>query len=208
MIRFLAISLIFILSSCSLQTTEGLRQTELKLDKISNPYFANQSIDYVYKAKIDVYNNNLGGILIIKKTGPKSHRIVMTTEFGGKLLDLEFDGDTFTKNFVIEELDRKFILNVLQADFELMLIDKAVVVDAYVSDTHRVLKTQNDKRYNFYFINKSCKKLEKIVNTSKTKEKVEINFSSSDGEIAEGISIVHNNIKLKIDLEKFKEDVN
>lgn len=208
MIRFLAISLIFILSSCSLQTTEGLRQTELKLDKISNPYFANQSIDYVYKAKIDVYNNNLGGILIIKKTGPKSHRIVMTTEFGGKLLDLEFDGDTFTKNFVIEELDRKFILNVLQADFELMLIDKAVVVDAYVSDTHRVFKTQNDKRYNFYFINKSCKKLEKIVNTSKTKEKVEINFSSSDGEIAEGISIVHNNIKLKIDLEKFKEDVN
>lgn len=208
MIRFLAISLFFILTSCSLQTTEGLRQTELLLDEISNPYFENQSIDYVYKAKIEVYNNNLGGILIIKKTSPKNHRIVMTTEFGGKLLDLEFDGNSFTKNFVIEELDRKFILNVLKADFELLLIDKAVVVDAYESDIHRVFKTQNDKRFNFYFIKKSSKKLEKIVNTSKTKEKVEINFSSSDGEIAEGISIVHSNIKLKIDLEKFKEDAN
>lgn len=208
MIRFLAISLLFLFTSCSLQTTEGLRQIAFVHKEISNPYFANPNLDYVYKAKIEVYNANLGGILIIKKTGSQSHRIVMTTEFGSKLLDLEYDGTTFTKNFVVKELDRKFILNVLEEDFKLLLIDKATIVAAFESPTNRVFKTENGNRFSFYFLANASEKLEKIINTSKTKEKVEVDFTSSDGKIAERISIVHNNIKLKIDLEKFKEDAN
>lgn len=88
MIRFLVISLslVFSLTSCSLKTTEGLRPIDLnevaKLNKVvENLYFSNPEIDYVYKAKIKVYNKNFGGILIVKKTGPENHRVVFTTEF-------------------------------------------------------------------------------------------------------------------------------
>ena len=207
MIRFLAISIVFIFisTSCSLRTTEGLREITSVHNEITNPYFANLDLDYVYKAKIEVYKKNFGGILIIKKISPQSHRIVMTTEFGSKLLDFEYDGDTFTKNFVIDELDRKFILNVLQEDFKLLIIENAAVLAAFESEINRVYKTQNGKRFDFYFFEKSSGNLERIVNTTKYKEKVEVDFSSSDGKIAENISIKHNNIKLKIDLEKFKE---
>jgi hypothetical protein len=48
--------------------------------------------------------------------------------------------------------------------------------------------------------------LQKIVNTTKTKEKVEIDFTSHEGNIADFISIKHKNIKLTIDLEKFKKE--
>ena len=208
MIRFLAISLffIFVFSSCSLKTTEGLRQIPSTKNEIENPYFANSELDYVYKAKIGVYSRNFGGIVIIKKIAPQKHRIVMTTEFGGKLLDFQYEDNIFTKNFVIEDLNKKFILNILKRDFKLLLAEKETVIMEYESLDRRVFKVKNGKRFDFYFFTKNNSKLVKIVNTTKTKEKVEVDFKSTDGKIAENISIKHTGIPLKIDLEKFKDE--
>ncbi len=212
MIRFLVISFLssFVLLSCSLRTTEGLRQVDFNKTVpiaigIKNPYFSNPEIDYVYKAKIEVYNKNFGGILIIKKIGFESHRVVFTTEFGSKLFDFQYEGDTFTKNFVVEDFDKKFIINILRDDFKLLVNEKAKILEVYSSKNQTVYKTQSENRFNFYFLDIDFSTLEKIVNTSKTKEKLEINFTSSEENIADTISIVHNNIKLKIDLEKFKK---
>ncbi len=208
MIRFLAISFlaILLLVSCSLKTTEGLRQVHFNKTNVENPYFSNPEIDYVYKSKIEVYNKNFGGILIIKKTGSESHRVVFTTEFGSKLFDFQFEDDTFTKNFVVEELDKKFIINILKDDFKLLVNEKTKILEVYESENQRIYKTHNDERFNFYFINAGTGQLQKIVNTSKTKEKMEIDFTSSDGKIADTIAIKHSNIKLTIDLEKFKKE--
>lgn len=208
MIRFLVISALsfFVLSSCSVRTTEGLRQIDLNKTVIENPYFSNPEIDYVYKAKIEVYNKNFGGILIIKKTGHESHRVVFTTEFGSKLFDFQYEGDTFTKNYAVEDLDRKIFINILRDDFKLLVNENAKVLAVYESENEKVYKTQSDKRFNFYFFENDSEKLLKIVNTSKTREKVEIDFTSSEEKIADTIVIKHNNIKLTIDLEKFKKD--
>jgi hypothetical protein len=183
-----------------------LRQVNLTKTEIENHYFSNPEIDYVYKAKIEVYNKNFGGILIIKKTALNSHRIVFTTEFGSKLFDFQYEGDTFTKNFVVEDLDKKFIINILKDDFKLLINESPKVLATFESESQEVYKTQADKKFNFYFIDKNSEKLEKIINTSKTKEKVEINFTASEDKIADTIVIKHNNIKLTIDLEKFKND--
>lgn len=208
MIRFLAISFLTILvfSSCSLKTTEGLRKVHFDEIAIENPYFSHAEIDYVYKAKIQLYKKNFGGILIIKKTGANSHRIVFTTEFGSKLFDFQFEGDTFTKNFVVEDLDKKFIINILRDDFKILVNESAPVLAVYESEDERIYKTQAGDRFNFYFLKKDSETLEKIVNTSKTKEKVEIDFTFSEEDIAEMIAIKHENFKLTIDLEKFKTE--
>ncbi|WP_410006327.1 hypothetical protein [Aequorivita nionensis] len=208
MIRFLAISLLatVVLTSCSLKTTEGLRQVPFTKIEVENPYFSNAEIDYVYKAKIEVYGKNFGGILIIKKIAAESHRVVFTTEFGSKLFDFQFEDDTFTKNFVVEELDKNFIINILKDDFKLLVNEKTKILEVYESENQRIYKTHNDERFNFYFINAGTGQLQKIVNTSKTKEKMEIDFMSSDGKIADTIAIKHSNIKLTIDLEKFKNE--
>ncbi|MGO3181410.1 MAG: hypothetical protein ACTIJ9_01115 [Aequorivita sp.] len=208
MIRFLIISFLsgFLLSSCSLKTTEGLRQVHFNRDEVENPYFSNAEIDYVYKAKVNVYKKNLGGILIIKKIGPENHRIVFTTEFGSTLFDFQIEGDTFTKHFVMEELDKKFIINVLRADFKLLVNESVKVSTVFESNNQRVYKTQAGKGFNFYFLEDKSEKLKKIINTSKTKEKMEIDFTSSEENIADIITIKHNNIKLVIDLVKFKKE--
>jgi hypothetical protein len=207
MIRFLTISFLagLLLVSCSLKTTEGLRQVHFNKIEVENPYFSNPEIDYVYKAKIEVYKKNFGGILIIKKLGPENHRIVFTTEFGSKLFDFQFEGDTFTKHFVVEDLDKKFIINILEEDFKLLVNERATVLAVYESKNHRIYKTTSDDRFNFYFLEDNSEKLQKVVNTTKTKEKIEIDFVSSSKKIADTIVIKHNNIKLKIDLEKLKK---
>ncbi len=66
--RYLPISILFLLiTSCSLQTTKNLIAKEVSQIVVENPYFSNIDTDYIYKAKIDVYGKNFGGILIIKK---------------------------------------------------------------------------------------------------------------------------------------------
>lgn len=154
MIRFLVISALsfFVLSSCSLKTTEGLRQIDFNKTVIENPYFSNPEIDYVYKAKIEVYNKNFGGILIIKKTGTESHRVVFTTEFGSKLFDFQFEGDTFTKNYAVEDLDKKIFINILRDDFKLLVNQSAMTLAVYESENQKIYKTQSDKKFNFYFL--------------------------------------------------------
>lgn len=208
MMRFLAISLLasLFLVSCSLKTTEGLRQVSTEITEIENPYFSNPEIDYVYKAKIEIYGKNLGGIVIIKKIGKKNHRVVFTTEFGSKLFDFEFEGDTFTKNYMLPDLDKKFITNILRVDFKLLINENMMVSEAFNSENYSVFKTEMGNRFVFYFFGNAENQLQKIIKTSKTKEKVEIDFTSTEENIAETIAIKHNNIKLKIDLEKFKKE--
>ena len=107
-----------------MQTTKNLIVKEVSQIEVDNPYFSNTYIDYIYKAKIDIYGRKFGGILIIKKIDENSHRLIFTKKFGNKLFDFLFENDTVINNFVIEELDKKFIVNTLQNDFKLLVSQK------------------------------------------------------------------------------------
>lgn len=206
--RFLIISILLatLCASCSLKTTGGLRAISSKESVVSNIYFSNAENDYVYKAKIDVYGRYFGGILILKKVDTNSHRVVFTTEFGTKLFDFLYEGDTFTKIFVIDDLDKKLIVNTLRKDFRILISESAEVDEKYVSETEIIYRTKDGSRYNFYFFDKANNRLERIIHSSKLKEKVEIVFASEAKSIAQKIGIHHSNIKLNIDLEYFKKD--
>jgi len=205
--QFLKISLfLFLFSSCSLKTTEGLRTTLVSKTQVENLYFSDHAQDYIYKAKIDIYGRYFGGILIIKKLKKNTHRVVFTTEFGSKVFDFLYEGDTFTKNFIVPDIDKKFIVNTLQKDFKILISETAQVKEQFELEEIDVYKSEADKRFNFYFFNKENQRLEKIVNTSKSKEKVTILFTSKTENIAEKIAINHNNIKLSIDLDYFKKE--
>ena len=207
MMRFLLISTLCmsLFASCSLKTTAGLRPVNLNKTEVFNPYFSNSTTDYVYKAKINIYGRYFGGILIIKKLKPDTHRVVFTTEFGSKIFDFLYEDDTFTKNFVVDDLNKKFIVNTLRKDFKILISESAEVKEQFVSGNNAVYRTEANNRFNFYFFDKSGNNLERIVNSSKRKEKVEIVFSSEVKNVAKTIKINHANIKLLIDLEYFKK---
>jgi hypothetical protein len=207
MTRFLIISLLLILcNSCALKTTEGLRVVNVTDAEVTNPYFSNKDIDYVYKAKIKIYGKYFGGILIIKKVEKDSHRVVFTTEFGNKIFDFLYEGESFTKNFVLEDLDKKIIVNTLQKDFKLLISESSKVEEQFTREGQQVYKSKSNNRFNYYFIDEKPVMLKRIVQTSKRKEKVEIVYTSAGNDLAQKIEIIHSNIKLKIDLNYLKKN--
>lgn len=206
-IQFLIINclLAIILVSCGSVTKN---YTPKKLDKTSYhvPYFSDSKKDYVYKTNITVYGNEISGIFIAKKINDTTHRIVFTTEFGNKLLDFEISDTDFKVNSIVSELDRKILINTLKEDFRLLLKKEYQIQEQFENDANDIYKSKDGKRDNYLFISKKDQKLEKVVHSSKTKEKFTLTFTSENNIFAEKIEIVHQNIKLKIVLNYLKSE--
>lgn len=205
MIRFLLSSLLVLtLISCGPKVTKGL-EVPVSREKIGSPYFSDLSKDYVYKAKLDIYGNYFGGILIVKKISEAKHRVVFTTEFGSKIFDFLYDGDTFTKNFILPDLDRKIIVNTLEKDFRILITEKKDVVSQYQYSEYNVFETAKSDGGNLFSENVAFKQLYSIANAPNGRIKVLITFNDVEENIAKKININHNNIKLSIALEYFKK---
>lgn len=206
-IQFLLINcfLAIVLVSCGSVTKN---YTPKKLDKTSYevPYFSDSKTDYVYKTNISVYGNELSGIFIAKKINDTTHRIVFTTEFGNKLMDFEISENDFKVNSIVSELDRKILINTLKEDFRLLLKKQYLIEAQFENESADIYKSADGKRDNYIFISKKDQKLEKIVHASKTKEKFTLYFNSENNIFAEKIQIIHQNIKLKIELNYFKSE--
>ncbi|CAA9199765.1 hypothetical protein FLA105534_02791 [Flavobacterium bizetiae] len=206
-IQFLIINcfLALVFVSCGSVTKN---YTPKKLDKTSYevPYFSDSKTDYVYKTNITVYGNEISGIFIAKKINDTTHRIVFTTEFGNKLMDFEISDTDFKVNSIVSELDRKILINTLKEDFRLLLKKDYQIQEQFENDSADIYKSKDGKRDNYLFISKKDHRLEKIVHSSQTKEKFTLTFSSENNIFAEKIQIIHQNIKLKIELNYFKSE--
>ncbi len=199
--RFFQISLLFfILSSCSLSTTRDLVEQSVDNKLVLNNYFSDKKVDYLYKARISIYNKNFGGVLIIKKIGEAHHRIVFTTEMGNKIFDFEIINDDFKVNQINDELNIKMVLKTLESDFQILVKQYINVNKKFNSEFDYVYQSIFKKNNNYYFYKKETKHLSKIISTSKNKEKFIINFAQIKNEIAGNIILEHKNFKLKIDL--------
>lgn len=191
---------VFFLSSCGVKTVKGFNQVPADIDVYHNLYFSDFQTDYVYKAHIAIYGKDFGGIFIVKKIDDSAHRVAFTTEFGNKLFDFTITDTDFTVNYILEELDRKIIVNTLKKDFMLLLKKQHLVIAKYENSENAVYKSKDKKRYNYLFTGNGNKQLHSLVNTTKTKEKVIIDYIAENDILAKKIVIDHKNIKLKIDL--------
>lgn len=206
-IQFLLINcfLAIVLVSCGSVTKN---YTPKKLDKTTYevPYFSEPKTDYVYKTNITVYGHDLSGIFIAKKINDTTHRVVFTTEFGNKLLDFEISEKTFKVNSIVSELDRKILINTLKEDFRLLLKKEYLLQKQFENESDNIYKSADGKRDNYLFVSKKERKLEKVVHSSKTKEKITITFTLENDTFAKKVVILHQNIKLKIELNYLKSE--
>src|SRR5690606_33245610 len=108
---------LLVLNCGSYPKKQNFQSKDSALKNIKNPYFSDASKDYIYKASIDVYGKNFGGLLIIKKIANNQHRVAFTTEMGSKLFDFTFTEDDFKVNFILDELNKKILINILKKDF-------------------------------------------------------------------------------------------
>ncbi len=205
----ISVFLSLIISSCStLNVVKGYNLEALETTEFKVPYFSNPEMDYVYKTNISVYGNELSGIFIAKKINQTTHRVVFTTEFGNKLLDFEISETDFKINFIVDELNKKILINTLKIDFRLLLRNSYTVKNQYDNKENKVFLTEDGKRNNYLFISKSNDRLVKIVHTTKKKEKINLIITSENNIFATKIVIQHYNLKLKIELNYLQTQLN
>jgi hypothetical protein len=179
---------------------KGYRQLNEHVGVYNISYFSDREKDYVYKARVFAYGNELTGIFIAKKLDDTTHRVVFATEFGNKLLDFEISENGFKVNSIVEEMDRKLLIHILKKDFRLLLRPRYQISKQLENASAKVYvaKHRNDK---ILLFTTSDGKLAKIVNASGRKAKTNISFTSIENTIAEQITIQHSTILLKIELD-------
>lgn len=193
-----------LLFSCGSNPIAKLPTVPIEMGSYEASYFSNPAMDYVYKTNITIYGNELSGIFIVKKIDDFTHRVVFTTEFGNKLLDFEISETDFKVNAIVEELDRKILINILVTDFRLLLRNNYVIQHQYSESGNKILESKDGNRYNYLYVSSIDQKLMKIVQSSKRKEKIKITYSSENNIFAQNIVIQHYDIKLKIAFDYFK----
>ena len=196
---FCFLLLLLLLSGC-LNPVKHLNEVSPASPIIRNPYFGDPEKDYVYKAKIEAYGRSFGGLFIVKKLADEYHRLVFTTEFGNKIFDFEFRKETFKTNFIIPDLDRKFIVKTLQRDFRILLQERSKVIGEFDGQDLKVYQTNQDNRRNYYYVSTESGKLLKISHQTALKEKIRFEFEPGLSSLAQRIRILHQSIKLKIEL--------
>lgn len=205
----ISVFLILVLSSCATyKTLQDYKEVSVEKASLEVPYFANPAMDYVYKSNITVYGKELTGIFIAKKINDSMHRVVFTTEFGNKLMDFEVSETDFKVNFILEELDRKMVVNTLANDFRLLFRSHYVISKQFENGENTVFMALDKNKINYLFVPKSTNKISKIVYSSQRKEIVNLFYSSKNNIFAENIVIQHRNIKLKIELNYFNQQAN
>jgi hypothetical protein len=200
------IIVLFFASCSSVNVVKDYESVSIEKQFFQNTYFNNSEIDYVYKANISVYGNNLTGIFIAKKIDRTTHRVVFTTEFGNKLFDIEISETEFKINSIVDELNKKILINTLKTDFRLLFKTDFLVSEQYQNKTYKVIKTTDNRRFNYLFFTTSNNKLDKIIQTTKTKEKISISFSSENNIFAQNIIVQHYNIPMKIEFNNLKQN--
>ncbi|MBP0905260.1 hypothetical protein ACFSKN_11215 [Mariniflexile gromovii] len=195
---FLLISVCTFLLSCGSYPKKNNFKSLENFGAIVNPYFANSNQDYVYKAQIEVYNHNFGGLFIMKKIAAEQHRIVFTTEMGNTLFDFSFNHGDFKVNYILDDLNKKILINILKKDFKTLITEKLEPIETYKLDSETVKKASLDNKTYYYFENPETYK---IIRVNNAKEKVRFLFTEINNNIAKRIDIVHSNIKLKITLK-------
>lgn len=200
--------LLFITSCSTVNVVKDYNPVAVETTTFEVPYFTDPKMDYVYKANISVYGNELSGIFIAKKINDTTHRVVFTTEFGNSLMDFEISETDFKVNSIMEELDRKILINTLVSDFRLLLRSHYGIKNQFENTQNKVYLTEDNKMHNYLFVSKSENSLSKIVHASKRKEKINLFFTSENNIFASKIIIQHYNIKLKIELNYFNQQPN
>lgn len=201
--RFLVTSLLLmVLISCKSYQIVGATKVASTTTNFQNLYFFNPETDYVYKAHIEVYGNDLSGIFVVKKLNDSVHRVVLTTDFGNKLLDFELSEKDFKVNYIVDDLNKKIVINTLKKDFVLLLKTNHKIEEVFENEEYKIFKSVNENRNNYLYINKKDNHFVKLINTNKTKEKVTFTFLPKNTTFAESILVQHHNIKLKIELNQ------
>lgn len=205
LLQNLVYSLIFLLFvSCKTYKLTDVKSVSNSEKTVENLYFSSNE-DYVYKCQMDIYKNHVSGILILKKINKTAHRVVLTSDFGNKLIDFEISENDFKLNYVLPDLDKKIVINFLKNDFQQLLKRQYPVSESFENDNSKIYLSKVDKKIYYLFFNKENGLLKQIIYTKNNKEKIDFTFDAKKHIFADSLNLQHKDFKINIKLFQITE---
>lgn len=196
---FLYSVIILLLGSCKTYKLTDIQPVSGTEKTVENLYFSSAE-DYVYKCQMDIYNNHVSGILIVKKINDTTHRVVLTSDFGNKLIDFEISEHNFKLNYVLPDLDKKIVINFLKNDFQHLLRKEYPVHTRFENKESNIYLSKLDKKTYYLFFNKKNGLLDQIIYTKNNKEKIDFTFAAKKHIFADSLNLQHKDFKINIKL--------
>ncbi len=195
----------FLFVSCRTYKLTDIKPVSTSEKTVENLYFSSRE-DYVYKCQMDIYKNHVSGILIIKKLNEKTHRVVLTSDFGNTMIDFEISGNDFKLNYVLPDLDKKIVINFLKNDFLQLLKRKYPVSESFENENFNVYLSKTGKDVHYLFFNKENGLLKQIIYTKNKKEKIDFTFEAKKHIFADSLSLEHKDFNIQIKLFQITEN--
>lgn len=203
-LSFLISSFFLLLISCKTFQLADAKLVNSDKSQLENNYFSTYD-DRVYKCQIDVYKNDISGILIVKKLNETTHRVVLTSDFGNKLIDFEVSENDFKLNYVLPDLDKKIIINFLKKDFRILLKKDYLVSETFENKEFKIYISQKNKEKYYLFVDRKNQLLKKMIFTKNNKEKIDFSFYAKKHIFADSINLQHKDYKINIKLFQITE---
>ncbi|MBW7868301.1 MAG: hypothetical protein H3C31_08280 [Brumimicrobium sp.] len=185
-------SILLLILSCSPKHAEGI--SNKMNERYVVPYFNEPQAEYKYDASIQVYGNDLHGFFLLKRLGDQHARMALVSDFGNTLMDFEFKGEEVIVHYVIEDLNKKIIVNKLKKYFQLITQSEYELtfrypkrIDnmcepktlSYIESIPTRYKSSLNNRTVFLMINHK-QVLSKIIQSKRRKTIAEVDFYTSN----------------------------
>jgi hypothetical protein len=200
--RILFLSSLLFLASCARKSLPETSSTLVKNDCLSTLKPDFQSV--LYSTQVYITSHYLSGLVVMKKMGGDTTRIVFTNEMGLTYFDFELTDQDFNVKYCINKLNKKIVLNELRDIFQLILMtDKRL-------DSFKELKLDSLNQYCIdnsneqicYYTDLNCTNISMIETAKKQNKKVLISLEGLNKGLAKKIDIKYLNFKFNIILNQ------
>lgn len=210
LIKFLVlISGFFFFSSCTtpqalVPLSKGEKMTLSK--EVFKPIFKDNFKSFLFKTTMS-YGDKFeqGGLLALKQLSEGNYRTIFMTTFGMTLFDFEFGENGFIVHKVLEQMDKKVFLKIIEQDIEMLLARNILGNKATVFHKgnplkkKRIIKTKVNKKTHFFVQGRHNRTTAIYQNRA-----VSVQLSKYLANIPRSINIQHHNIPLQMKLTLLK----
>ena len=210
-LKLISLIICILLSACS--ATGGLKNTGKHVVHRAElfPLFdrLGEKKEAWFNISIQFFKNEQSGQLLVKQTNDTTTRVLFMTVVGSKIFDFAITPHDFQVLSCIDPLRKKKILRMMEKDFRLMFCTNVIYESskAFISKSDTaigVYKLQVPGK-SYYWVNRQKRVLTKIDHHAFPVGGARVNFDYTDSARMPKIHLKQKGIKLRFDLEPFKE---
>lgn len=160
----------------------------------------------VYQMNMYILNRHVSGIVFFRQITDSSYRVVLTSEMGPKILDMNIDHENYQLNFAIKQLKRKTVLKSFYNDFSAIAGLKLHNQNPAISqvDTAFIYEYILNRKERFAIIQHKKNDHQQTIFFRKSKRQWEMDRYYNSNLQIDSVFLRHNDFNLQMELRKIE----